>query len=88
MKFGAEIFFLRNPDIQDDFWIFVQKFKKTFGQVGAHLVKNSNFDSKCLVLHGKSNNPPEYEDFEKNNLDPQLYQIFKAIKKFYRILSI
>ena len=39
--------------------------------------------AKTWSFASKIENRPTYEDFEKKNLDPQLHQTFKPIRKFF-----
>ena len=54
-----------------------QKIEKKIDQ------KNHPAPQKTRSFAWKIENRPTYEDFEKKNLDPQLHQIFKPIRKIF-----
>ena len=45
--------------------------------------KNHPTPQKTRSFAWKIENRPTYGDFEKKNIDPQLHQIFKPIRKFF-----
>ena len=45
--------------------------------------KKARTQARTWSFAWKIENRPTYGDFEKKNLDPQLHQIFKPIRKFF-----
>ena len=57
-------------------------FKKMTNKNAKKGTKKSTHPFKNLKFCMKNEKRPTYRDYEKKNLDPQLYQIFKPIRKF------